>query len=67
MPSPAAPAAGELIVGLLLLLGQGQAGLVRELGWDTAGFVRKATGREPLNGRDAAHVERVGLQWLTLG
>jgi uncharacterized protein (TIGR03083 family) len=59
------PAAGELIVGLLV--GQDQAGLVRELGWDTAGFVRKTTGREPLNDQEAAHVKRVGLQWLTLG
>jgi hypothetical protein len=58
-------AAGELIVGLLV--GPDQAGMVRELGWDTAKFVRKATGREPLEGQEAIHVERLGLQWLTLG
>lgn len=59
------PAAGELIVGLLV--GPDQAEMVRELGWDTAKFVRKATGREPLEGQEAAQVERLGLQWLTLG
>jgi len=57
--------AGELIVGLLL--GPDQAEAVRELGWDTAKFLRKATGREPLEGQDAVRVERLGLQWLTLG
>jgi uncharacterized protein (TIGR03083 family) len=58
-------AAGELIVGLLV--GPDQAETVRELRWDTAKFVRKATGREPLEGQDAVQVERLGLQWLTLG
>jgi uncharacterized protein (TIGR03083 family) len=58
-------AAGELIVGLLV--GPDQAEMVRELGWDTAKFMRKATGREPLEGPEAVQVERLGLHWLTLG
>ncbi|CAM5457601.1 Mycothiol-dependent maleylpyruvate isomerase metal-binding domain-containing protein OS=Streptomyces aurantiogriseus OX=66870 GN=GCM10010251_20890 PE=4 SV=1 [Streptomyces aurantiogriseus] len=58
-------AAGELIAGLLG--GPDPADMARELGWDTARLVRKASGREPLEGQEAVQVERLGLQWLTLG
>ena len=50
-----------------LLVGPDQAETVRELGWDTATFVRRATGREPLEGPAADQVERLGLRRLTLG
>ncbi|HEX5568839.1 MAG TPA: maleylpyruvate isomerase N-terminal domain-containing protein [Streptomyces sp.] len=58
-------AAGELLVELLV--GPEQAGSVPELGWDTATFVRKATGRELLEEHEALRVRRLGLEWLTLG
>ncbi|MES4907327.1 MULTISPECIES: maleylpyruvate isomerase N-terminal domain-containing protein [unclassified Streptomyces] len=51
-----------------LLLGSGhQLEAVRELGWDEPTFLHKATGRAALNATEAAQVERLGIQWLTLG
>ncbi|KAK1178352.1 maleylpyruvate isomerase N-terminal domain-containing protein [Streptomyces sp. NBS 14/10] len=50
-----------------LLLGSGQLAAVRELGWDEPTFLRKATGRAALDVTETARVERLGIQWLTLG
>jgi uncharacterized protein (TIGR03083 family) len=50
-----------------LLLGPGQQAAAQELGWDRPGFLRKATGREPLDEAEIAQVERLGIRWLTLG
>lgn len=57
--------AGRLLAELLV----GPRGLdeVGILGWDQVTFLRKATGREPLTGAEAAEVERVGIRWLSLG
>lgn len=59
------PQAGDAVMELLL--GPGQVAAARELGWDRPRFLRKATGREPLDVADAAQVERLGIRWLTLG
>ncbi|MEV6762497.1 hypothetical protein AB0N16_18060 [Streptomyces sp. NPDC051105] len=37
-----------------------------ELGWDQKTFVRKATGREPLDAAGTVRVERLGMRWLPL-
>ena len=50
-----------------LLLGADHGAAARELGWDRPGFLRKATGREPLDAAEVARVERLGIRWLTLG
>ncbi|NUP39739.1 MAG: maleylpyruvate isomerase family protein [Streptomyces sp.] len=50
-----------------LLLGAGKLDAVRELGWDEPTFLRKATGRAALDVTETARVERLGIQWLTLG
>jgi uncharacterized protein (TIGR03083 family) len=50
-----------------LLLGPDWASGVEKLGWDPARFLRKATGRDPLDAEEAADVERLGLRWLALG
>lgn len=50
-----------------LLLGPGHLAAARELGWDRPGLLRKATGREPLEVAEASQVERLGIQWLTVG
>jgi uncharacterized protein (TIGR03083 family) len=57
--------AGDVVIELLL--GVGHLTAVRELGWDRPTFLRKATGREPLDAAQVAQVERLGLRWLTLG
>ncbi|MFG3023082.1 maleylpyruvate isomerase N-terminal domain-containing protein [Streptomyces sp. NPDC048254] len=54
-------------VVLELLLGPNHISALRELGWDQKKFVRKATGREPLDATETARVERLGVRWLTLG
>ena len=59
------PQAGDVV--LELLLGPGHIAAVGELGWDRPRFLRKATGREPLDVAEAARVERLGIRWLTLG
>lgn len=57
--------AGRVLSQLLL----GPRGLdeVDVLGWDQVTFLRKATGREPLTGAEAAEVERAGIRRLSLG
>lgn len=57
--------AGDAV--LELLLGAGYESAVREVGWDRARFLRKATGREPLDAGENAMIERLGIRWLTLG
>ncbi|MFG2341996.1 maleylpyruvate isomerase N-terminal domain-containing protein [Streptomyces yangpuensis] len=59
------PAAGDAVTELLL--GTEHATAVDELGWSRADFLRKATGREPLNEAEAVQVERLGIRWLALG
>lgn len=50
-----------------LLLGPEHTAAVHKLGWDQVDFLRKATGREPISGAEAAQVDRLGIRWLTLG
>lgn len=50
-----------------LLLGPEHATAADELGWSRSRFLRKATGREPLDEVEAAQVERLGIRWLALG
>lgn len=57
--------AGDVVLGLLL--GGDPAAAVRDLGWDRPRFLRKATGREPLEAPEAARIEELGIHWLTLG
>ncbi|MGX6600892.1 maleylpyruvate isomerase N-terminal domain-containing protein [Micromonosporaceae bacterium Da 78-11] len=52
---------------LELQLGPDRMDAVRELGWGRLGFLRRATGRQPLGSTDVARVERLGIRWLTLG
>ncbi|MEU7124531.1 maleylpyruvate isomerase family mycothiol-dependent enzyme [Streptomyces zaomyceticus] len=59
------PAAGDAVAELLL--GAEHATAVDKLGWSRSRFLRKATGREPLNEAEAARVERLGIHWLALG
>ncbi|MGW4895651.1 maleylpyruvate isomerase N-terminal domain-containing protein [Kitasatospora sp. NPDC004240] len=59
------PQAGDAV--LELLLGPDHTAAVRSLGWDRPGFLRRATGREPLDAVDAARVEDLGIRWLALG
>ncbi|MEU9861901.1 maleylpyruvate isomerase N-terminal domain-containing protein [Streptomyces sp. NPDC047971] len=59
------PAAGDAVTELLL--GAEHATATDELGWSRTRFLRKATGREPLNVAEAARVERLGIGWLALG
>jgi len=47
-------------------LGPDWRNAIRELGWDRPTFLRKASGRQPLESADGARVERLGVQWLTL-
>ncbi|MFC1439946.1 maleylpyruvate isomerase N-terminal domain-containing protein [Streptacidiphilus sp. N1-10] len=56
--------AGDLL--LQLLAGSG-AKLVDELGWSRPTFLRKATGRAPLDAWESDQIERLGLHWLALG
>ncbi len=50
-----------------LLLGRDAPTELASLGWDRAEFLRKATGRAPLDETETARVERLGIRWLTLG
>ncbi|MEV6211454.1 maleylpyruvate isomerase N-terminal domain-containing protein [Kitasatospora sp. NPDC051914] len=50
-----------------LLLGPDGGAALEELDWDRLRFLRKATGRDPLTGEEAAEVDRLGIRWLTLG
>lgn len=57
--------AGEAVIELLL--GSDHEAAIRRLGWEQPYFLRKATGREPLEAAESAQIERLGIQWLTLG
>ncbi|MGW2275145.1 maleylpyruvate isomerase N-terminal domain-containing protein [Streptomyces yangpuensis] len=59
------PVAGDAVAELLL--GTDHTSAVDELGWTRTRFLRKATGREPLNEAEAVQVERLGIRWLALG
>ncbi|MBZ9594093.1 maleylpyruvate isomerase N-terminal domain-containing protein [Streptomyces erythrochromogenes] len=59
------PAAGDAVTELLL--GTEHVTAVDALGWSRARFLRKATGREPLNAAEAVQVEQLGMRWLALG
>lgn len=59
------PQAAEVV--LELLLGPDQMTASLELEWDQPKFLRKVTGREPLDAAETAQVERLGIRWLTLG
>lgn len=39
----------------------------RQLGWEPATFVAKATGRQPVSEAERAELDRLGIHWLTLG
>ncbi|MFF1869510.1 maleylpyruvate isomerase N-terminal domain-containing protein [Kitasatospora herbaricolor] len=52
---------------LELLLGPDRTAASLGLDWDRPEFLRKVTGREPLDAAEAAQVERLGIRWLTLG
>ncbi|WIM92514.1 maleylpyruvate isomerase N-terminal domain-containing protein [Actinoplanes oblitus] len=56
--------AGDVVMELQL--GREGESAIRELGWDRLTFLRKATGRQPLEPADAERVERLGIRWLTL-
>ncbi|MFJ3877869.1 hypothetical protein ACIPW5_10460 [Streptomyces sp. NPDC090077] len=59
------PQAADVL--LELLLGPDGPAAIGALGWDRLSFLRKATGREPLDAAETARVERLGIRWLTLG
>ncbi|MFF1507161.1 maleylpyruvate isomerase N-terminal domain-containing protein [Streptomyces sp. NPDC058326] len=59
------PAAGDAVTELLL--GAEQTTAADKLEWNRPHFLRKATGREPLDEAEAAQIERLGLRWLALG
>ncbi|MFD7966963.1 maleylpyruvate isomerase family mycothiol-dependent enzyme [Streptomyces zaomyceticus] len=59
------PAAGDAVAELLL--GAEHATAIEKLEWSRSRFLRKATGREPLNEAETARVERLGIHWLALG
>ena len=59
------PQAGDTVAELLL--GPGRPAAAGELVWDRPTFLRKATGRDPLDAAEAAQVDRLGIRWLTLG
>lgn len=59
------PAAGDAVTELLL--GAEHATAADDLGWSRADFLRRATGREPLDEAEALRVERLGIRWLALG
>ncbi|WP_063886493.1 maleylpyruvate isomerase N-terminal domain-containing protein [Streptomyces aureus] len=59
------PAAGDAVTELLL--GPEHAAAADELGWSRSRFLRKATGREPLNETEAAQIEQLGVRWIALG
>ncbi|MFI1256451.1 maleylpyruvate isomerase family mycothiol-dependent enzyme [Streptomyces netropsis] len=57
--------AGDAV--LELLLGAEQMAAADKLGWSQPYFLRKATGREPLDESEAAQIEQLGIRWLALG
>lgn len=57
--------AGDAV--LELLLGAEQTVAAQELGWSRAHFLRKATGRVPLDASETAQIEQLGIRWLALG
>ncbi|WP_037915199.1 maleylpyruvate isomerase N-terminal domain-containing protein [Actinacidiphila yeochonensis] len=59
------PAAGDAV--LALLLGAERTAAADTLGWSRPRFLRKATGREPLDAAEAARIEELGIRWLALG
>ncbi|MFI8392430.1 maleylpyruvate isomerase family mycothiol-dependent enzyme [Streptomyces sp. NPDC085540] len=59
------PAAGDAVAELLL--GAQHALAADKLEWSRPRFLRKATGREPLNDVEAAQVAQLGICWLALG
>lgn len=59
------PAAGDAVTELLL--GPEHAAAAGKLEWSRPHFLRKATGREPLNETEAAQIEQLGIRWLALG
>ncbi|MFI6401454.1 maleylpyruvate isomerase family mycothiol-dependent enzyme [Streptomyces sp. NPDC050548] len=59
------PEAADLVQGLLL--GPDGTAALEHLGWGQLRFLRKATGREPITKDEALDVNRLGIQWLTLG
>jgi hypothetical protein len=53
---------------MTLLAGDDGADQVRrELKWEPAVFVAKATGREPVSAAERAELDRLGIHWLTFG
>ncbi|WP_354638261.1 maleylpyruvate isomerase N-terminal domain-containing protein [Kitasatospora camelliae] len=58
------PSAGDLL--LEFLTGPDTSG-VTELGWSPARFLRKVTGREPLEPEETSRIARLGVTWLALG
>ncbi|MBL7256423.1 maleylpyruvate isomerase N-terminal domain-containing protein [Paractinoplanes lichenicola] len=59
------PRAGDAVTELML--GRDWQNTLRELGWDQLEFLRKATGRQPLEPADVTRVDQLGVRWLTLG
>lgn len=59
------PSAGEAVTELLL--GAEHATALDKLGWSRLRFLRKATGREPLDEAETELIERLGIRWLALG
>jgi len=57
--------AHDLVRGLLF--GRAGASALDRFGWDRAGFLRRATGRQPLDAAEADLVAQLGMEWLTLG
>ncbi|MEV6297574.1 maleylpyruvate isomerase family mycothiol-dependent enzyme [Streptomyces sp. NPDC051896] len=57
--------AGDAV--LELLLGAEQTAVADKLGWSQPHFLRKVTGREPLDETEAAQIEQLGIRWLALG
>ncbi|MFK3984016.1 maleylpyruvate isomerase N-terminal domain-containing protein [Micromonospora sp. NPDC050397] len=60
LTGPAAELVTELLVGPNGLAPLG------DLGWDRVTFLRKATGRAPIDDAESERINRLGLRWLTL-
>ncbi|MEV7526300.1 maleylpyruvate isomerase N-terminal domain-containing protein [Streptomyces sp. NPDC091371] len=59
------PSAGDAVTELLL--GTDQMAAAATLGWSRPHFLRKATGREPLDVSETAQIKQLGIRWLALG
>ncbi|MFB7465017.1 maleylpyruvate isomerase family mycothiol-dependent enzyme [Streptomyces sp. NPDC056224] len=57
--------AGEAVTELLL--GAEHVAAADTLGWSQPRFLRKASGREPLDEEEATQIEQLGIRWLALG